>query len=41
VRLWRRIADRGYIIERGAICYAGTMAEIWQNEEMVRRYLAV
>jgi len=36
-----KVADRGYIIERGTIQYHGTMKEIWQNEEIVRRHLAV
>ena len=36
-----RVANRGYIIEKGTIQYQGTMKEIWQNEEIVRRHLAV
>jgi branched-chain amino acid transport system ATP-binding protein len=41
IRFCRRIADRGYILEKGVIRYQGEMSEIWQNEEMVRKHLAV
>jgi len=41
LKFCRRIADRGYIIDRGLIHYQGSMDEIWQNEELVRKYLAV
>ncbi|RMF86647.1 MAG: ABC transporter ATP-binding protein [Nitrospinota bacterium] len=37
----RQIAQRGYILDKGRIQYQGTMEEIWENEEVVRRYLAV
>jgi branched-chain amino acid transport system ATP-binding protein len=37
----RRVADRGYIIEKGSIRYAGRLDELWANEEVVRKYLAV
>jgi branched-chain amino acid transport system ATP-binding protein len=37
----RRAADRGYIIEKGSIRYAGRLEELWANEEVVRKYLAV
>lgn len=37
----RRVADRGYIIEKGNIQHEGTMKDLWKNEEIVRRYLAV
>jgi branched-chain amino acid transport system ATP-binding protein len=37
----RRVADRGYIIEKGSIRYAGRLEELWANEEVVRKYLAV
>ncbi len=36
-----RVADRGYIIEKGNIRYAGRLEELWTNEEVVRKYLAV
>jgi branched-chain amino acid transport system ATP-binding protein len=41
IRFCRRIADRGYILEKGVIRYQGEMSKIWQNEEMVRKHLAV
>jgi len=41
LRVCRRIADRGYILEKGVIRYQDEMDKIWQNEEVVRRYLAV
>ncbi len=41
LRFCRKIADRGYIIDRGTICYQGSLNEIWQNEEIVKKYLAV
>lgn len=37
----RRVGDRGYILEKGRIRYAGRLEELWANAEVVRRYLAV
>ena len=37
----RRVGDRGYIIEKGSIPYAGRLEDLWVNEEVVRKYLAV
>lgn len=37
----RRVAERGYIIDKGLILYHGEMDDIWRNEDVVRRYLAV
>ena len=37
----RRVANRGYIIEKGTIQYEGTMKALWEDEEIVRKYLAV
>ncbi len=37
----RRAADRGYIIEKGTIRYAGRLEDLWADEEVVRKYLAV
>lgn len=37
----RRVGDRGYIIEKGAIRYADRLEALWRNEEVVRKYLAV
>jgi len=41
LRFCRRIADRGYILEKGVIRYQDEMEKIWQNEEVISRYLAV
>ena len=41
IKFCRKVAGRGYIMEKGVIQYEGTMDSIWQNEEMVRKYLAV
>jgi len=41
IRFCRRIADRGYILEKGVIRYQDDMDKIWQNEEVVKKYLAV
>lgn len=41
VKFARRVADRAYIMEKGEIRYAGAVEELWANEEIVRRYLAV
>lgn len=41
IKFCRKVAGRGYIMEKGLIQYQGEMNDIWQNEEMVRKYLAV
>jgi branched-chain amino acid transport system ATP-binding protein len=41
VKFCRRVADRGYILEKGLIQFEGTMAAIWENEAILRKYLAV
>ncbi len=41
IKFSRRIADRGYIMEKGVIQYEGSMDSIWGNEDVVRRYLSV
>jgi branched-chain amino acid transport system ATP-binding protein len=41
IKFCRKVAGRGYIMEKGLIQYEGTMDAIWQNEEIVRKYLAV
>ena len=35
------VADRAYIIEKGQIRFAGTMAELAANEAVRNQYLAV
>ena len=37
----RLICDRAYIIEKGRICFAGTMAELTANPDLRDAYLAV
>jgi branched-chain amino acid transport system ATP-binding protein len=41
VRFCRKIADRGYIIEKGTIRYEDQMKKILENDQIVRKYLAV
>jgi branched-chain amino acid transport system ATP-binding protein len=41
VKFARRIADRGYIMEKGHIRYSDRLDALWANEEIVRKYLAV
>lgn len=35
------VSDRAYVLEKGQICYQGTMAELSANEEVRRAYLSV
>jgi branched-chain amino acid transport system ATP-binding protein len=41
LKFCRKVAGRGYIIEKGLIQYEGEIESIWQNEEILRKYLAV
>jgi len=41
IKFCRKVAGRGYIMEKGLIQYQGEMNDLWQNEELVRKYLAV
>ncbi len=41
LKFCRKTSDRGYILEKGVIQYEGIMEEIWQNEEIVKKYLVV
>jgi branched-chain amino acid transport system ATP-binding protein len=41
VKFARRVASRGYIMEEGHIRHSGTLEELWANEQVIRRYLAV
>ncbi|MGD9819018.1 MAG: ABC transporter ATP-binding protein [Desulfomonilaceae bacterium] len=36
-----RLSDRGYILDNGVIKYSGTIDELRQNEEVMRKYLLV
>ena len=35
------VCDRAYVIEKGQVRYAGTMAELERNERVMREYLSV
>ena len=37
----RRVADRGYIMDKGVIEHSDDIEAIWANEQIVRRYLSV
>jgi branched-chain amino acid transport system ATP-binding protein len=41
LKFCRKTSDRGYILEKGIIQYQGVMEEIWQNEEIVKKYLVL
>jgi len=41
VKFARRVADRGYIMEKGEIRFSGPLEELWANEQVIHRYLAV
>jgi len=41
LKFCRKTSDRGYILEKGMVQYEGAMEEIWQNEEIVKKYLVV
>jgi branched-chain amino acid transport system ATP-binding protein len=41
LKFCRRVCNRGYIVEKGCIVHQGSMDEIWQNEEVVKKYLAL
>jgi branched-chain amino acid transport system ATP-binding protein len=41
LKFCKAVADRGYILEKGVIQYDGTMRDIWENEEVVSKYLVV
>jgi len=41
LKFCRQVCDYGYILEKGSVVYEGTIEDIWANEEVVKRYLAV
>ncbi len=41
LKFCRQVASTGYILEKGRVQYQGTMEEIWQKEEVVRKYLVL
>lgn len=36
-----KVADRGYVIDKGSVKYEGTMSDLLGNEEVKEKYLAV
>lgn len=41
LKFCRRVSDRGYILEKGQIVHHGQMEDIWQDEDVIKKYLAV
>ncbi len=41
VKFCRKVADRGYILEKGLIQFEGSLQSIWENEAILSKYLAV
>lgn len=41
LKFCRKTSDRGYILEKGMIQHQDLMENIWQNEEIVKKYLVV
>jgi branched-chain amino acid transport system ATP-binding protein len=41
VKFSLKIAKNAYIIDKGTIRYQGSVAELWENEEIKKKYLAV
>jgi branched-chain amino acid transport system ATP-binding protein len=41
LRFCRQVADRAYVMEKGTVVADGPMAAIWQNQEVIDRYLAL
>jgi branched-chain amino acid transport system ATP-binding protein len=41
VKFSLKIAQNAYIIDKGTIRYQGSVTELWENEEIKKKYLAV
>ncbi len=41
LKFCRKTSGRGYILEKGMVQYEGAMEEIWQNEDIIKKYLVV
>jgi branched-chain amino acid transport system ATP-binding protein len=41
LKFCRKVCHRGYILEKGMIQYEGQMEKIWNNEEIIKKYLVV
>jgi branched-chain amino acid transport system ATP-binding protein len=41
LKFCRRVCERGYILEKGCVVHADNIAAIWQNETIIKHYLAL
>jgi len=41
LKFCRKVSDRGYILEKGRVVYSGAIADIWGNEEVIKKYLVL
>jgi branched-chain amino acid transport system ATP-binding protein len=41
LKFCRQVCDYGYILEKGTIVHEASIEDIWSNEDVVKRYLAV
>lgn len=41
LKFCRVVCNRGYILEKGTVRHEGTMEAIWNDEEIIRKYLVV
>ena len=41
LKFCRKVCTRGYILEKGMVRYEGEMESIWNDEEIIRKYLVV
>ena len=41
LKFCRRVASRGYIMDKGRIVYQGKMEEIWHDKELLSKYITV
>ena len=41
LKFCRRVCDRGYIIEKGRVVHQDGMEEIWADQEVIKKYLAL
>ncbi len=41
LKFCRKVCGRGYILEKGRVQFEGMIEEIWNNEEIIRKYLVV
>lgn len=41
LKFCRKVCNRGYILEKGTVRHEGEMEAIWNDEEVIRKYLVV